>query len=159
MKFNRILVALLIVGMLSCGLSAVFAEDGTLPDGTTVAIPDGYSVLANENGLFTLVTEDQKNVIAVLTNDEPTNVEEAKKGQMESGAEFIDDKTVKIGDTDVVVQHFSKDGFNLYGNIFSVGNKNYVVTYTSPDEVDVSDASTPVNQVITSLIGSAGTSE
>ena len=50
-------------------------------------------------------------------------------------------------------------GFNLYGNIFSVGNKNYVVTYTSPDEVDVSDASTPVNQVITSLIGSAGTSE
>ena len=159
MKFNRLLVALLIVGMLSCGLSAVFAEDGTLPDGTTVTIPEGYKVLNNENGLFTLVTEDQKNVIAVLTNDEPTNVEEAKKGQMESGAEFIDDKTVKIGDTDVVVQHFSKDGFNLYGNIFSVGNKNYVVTYTSPDEVDVSDASTPVNQVITSLIGSAGTSE
>ena len=79
MKFNRILVALLIVGMLSCGLSAVFAEDGTLPDGTTVTIPEGYKVLNNENGLFTLVTEDQKNVIGVLTNDEPANIEEAKR--------------------------------------------------------------------------------
>jgi len=159
MKLNKILVALLIVGMLSCGLSAVFAEDGTLSDGTVVAIPDGYSVLPNENGLFTLVTEDQKNVIAVLTNENPTDIEQAKQGQIDAGAEFIDDKTVSIGDTEVIVQHFSKGGFNLYGNIFSVGNKNYVVTYTSPDEVDVSDASTPVNQVISSLIGDSESSE
>lgn len=159
MNLNKIFVTLLIVGMLSCGLSAVFAEDGTLPDGTAVAIPDGYSRLPNENGLFTLITEDQKNVIAVLTNDAPTDVEQAKQGQIANGAEFLDDKTVTIGDTQVIVQHFSKDGFNLYGNIFSVGDKNYVVTYTSPDEVDVSDASTPINQVISSLVGASGTSE
>jgi len=159
MKLNKILVALLIVGMLSCGLSAVFAEEGTLSDGTKVTIPDGYSVLATDNGLFTLVTEDQKNVIAVLTNDEPTDIEKAKEGQIESGAEFLENNTVTIGNTDVIVQHFSKDGFNIYGNIFTVGDKNYVVTFTSPDEVDVSDASTPINQVISSLIGDTETSE
>ena len=153
MKLNKILVALLIVGMLSCGLSAVFAEDGTLADGTAVPIPDGFSVLDTGSGIFTLVTEDQQNVITVMDEDVTTDAEKAKQDQVENGAEFIDDKTVTIGDTEVIAQHFTKSGFNFYGYLFKAGDKDYIVTYTSPDEIDVEDASTPVNQIISSLVG------
>ncbi|MBE6486513.1 MAG: DUF1795 domain-containing protein [Methanosphaera stadtmanae] len=153
MKLNKILVALLIVGMLSCGLSAVFAEEGTLSDGTKVTIPDGFSVLDTGSGIFTLVTEDQQNVITVMDEDVTTDAEKAKQDQVENGAEFIDDKTVTIGDTEVIAQHFTKSGFNFYGYLFKAGDKDYIVTYTSPDEIDVEDASTPVNQIISSLVG------
>lgn len=159
MKLNKILVALLIVGMLSCGLSAVFAEDGTLADGTTVPIPEGFSVLDTGSGIFTLTTEDQQNVITVMDEGVTTDAEQAKQGQIDGGAEFIDDNTVTIGDTEVIAQHFTKGGFNLYGYLFSVGDKNYVVTYTSPDEMDVEDTSSPVNQIITSLVGATETTE
>lgn len=153
MKLNKILVTLLIVGMLSCGLSAVFAEDGTLTDGTTVTIPEGFSVLDTGSGIFTLTTEDKQNVITVMDQDITNDAEQAKQAQVENGAEFIDDKTVTIGDTEVIAQHFTKDNFNFYGYLFKVGDKDYIVTYTSPDEIDVEDASTPVNQIISSLVG------
>ena len=159
MKFNKILVTLLILGMLTCGISAVFAEDGTLADGTTVPIPEGFSVLDTGSGIFTLATEDQQTVIAVMDEDVTSDAEQAKESQVANGAEFIADKTVTIGDTEVIEQHFTKSGLNLYGYLFKAGDKDFIVTYTSTGEMNVEDASSPVNQIITSLVGSTETSE
>ncbi|RAP47764.1 MAG: hypothetical protein BZ135_01410 [Methanosphaera sp. rholeuAM6] len=155
MKFNKIVVTLLILGMLSCGFTAVFAEQGTLADGTAVEIPEGYSLLDTGSGLFTLSTDDQESIILVMYENVTTDTEKAKESQVSDGAEFISEQTVQINGVDVIEQKFSKDGYSLGAYIFTYNDVNYVVTFTTKGDVDASDAASPINVVITSLTGGA----
>jgi hypothetical protein len=159
MKFNKLLITLLIVGMLSCCLTAVFAEEGTLPDGTTVSIPDGFSVLETDTGLFTLVTEDQKSVIGIQNQEIITDLEKAKQAQIENGATFVSDQSVDIAGIEVAEQKFTKQGLNMAGYLFTINDTQYVITYTTPDETDINDESNPVREIITGLAGGEETSE
>ncbi len=154
MRLNKILIALLIAGMLTCSFSAVFAEDGTLSDGTTVPIPEGYSILDTGSGIFTLATEDQQTVITVIP-DATADADQAKETQVAGGAEFVSQETIQINGVDVIEQKFTKESLNLSGYLFTYNDKNYVVTFTSTGDNDATDAANPVNIIITSLTGGA----
>lgn len=153
MKLNKILVALLIAGMLACSFSAVFAEDGTLEDGTAYTIPDTYSVLKSEKGIVTLATEDQSKVVTV-TDVNVVSAEEGKQAQIDTGAEFVSEDKVTINGVEVTEQKFTKDGLNLYGYLFNVNDVAFSITAVNNDaDWNVEDAANPVNVVITSLTG------
>lgn len=153
MKINKILIMLLIMGMLTCGLTAVFAQEGTLPDGTKIPVPEGYEVKEFDKGPFFLVSDDQNEVITI-SNDNPDNDPEAgKQNQIKNGATFESEKTININGVDVIEQRFNKDGFTVLGYIFSVGDKNYVIVATTQNaDWNAEDTSNPVNIILTSLL-------
>ena len=154
MKMKKILITLLIVGMLTCGLTAVFAEDGTLDDGTKFTIPEGYTVLKSEDGILTLTTDDQSHVVTV-SNVNIGSAEDGKQAQIDGGAEFQTEATKTINGVEVTEQNFVKNGLNLHAYLYKVGDVNFLTTAVNTDsEWNVEDTSNPVNVIITSLTGS-----
>lgn len=155
MKMNKIIVTLLIVGMLTCGLTAVFAQDGTLPDGTTIPIPEGFQVKEVNNGPFFLVSDDQSEVITISNENTVNDPEAGKQNQIKNGANFESQQNIEINGVQIIEQKFTKEGFTIIGYIFSVGNKNYVITVTTQNaQWNAEDSANPVNIIISSLLES-----
>lgn len=122
---------------------------GTLDDGTSILIPEGFSKVEG-NDVFTIATEDQTNVI-VVTDGGAIDPEQGKQNQIDNGAEFVADSTVDIASVEVTVQQFTTQGLNLYGYLFTIDGNCFAITQTSTEEQDVTDSSNPVNQIITNL--------
>ena len=155
MKMKKIMLTLMIVGMLTCTLTAAFAEDGTLPDGTTIPVPEGYQVKEFDKGPFFLVSDDENEVITISNENQVNDPEEGKQNQIKNGANFESEQGIDIDGVQIIEQKFTKDGFIIYGYLFSVDDKNYVITVTTNNtQWNADDASNPVHIIISSLLES-----
>jgi len=154
MKFDKLIVTLIVIGILSCGFTAVFAEYGQLNDGTQFTVPDNYSIFTNENGTIGLITEDKQSTIAIMTRN-PISAKEAKEAHSSNGYEFKSETTKNINGVEITEQIHKKNRLYFYDYFFKVNGKNIVVSLIDrSNNWNIEDSSNPINVIITSLTSS-----
>ena len=153
MKLNKLLIVLILIGILTCGLTVVFAEYGQLDNGREFVIPEGYSIFSNRDGLVGLISDDEKEIITIHTNG--STAEKVKEAEINNGYQFHSETTKNISDIEVLELYTTKEGFYYHTYFFKVNDNNFIVSSMSPySQWNIDDDSNPANVIISSLSNS-----
>ena len=151
MKFNKIILALLVVFILTSGTSIIFAEQVELSD-ISFDIPGNYSINKTTDDACILKCNNADNYTISLIQAESSDTILEKNSRMSSGFTFLSEENyTSTNGLDINQQNFMKNEsyFSFYS--FDVKNSTYMVIYTFPVHDELDNATNPVNEIIESI--------
>ena len=151
MKFNKIILALLVVFILTSGTSIIFAEQFELSD-VSFDIPGNYSINKTTDEACILKSDNANNYTISVIQAESSDVILEKNSRMSSGFKFLSEENYTSSNgIDINQQNFMKNEsyFSFYS--FEVNNSTYMVIYTFPVHDELNNATNPVNEIIESI--------
>ena len=151
MKFNKIILALLVVFILTSSTSIIFAEQFELSD-VSFDIPGNYSINKTTDEACILKSDNANNYTISVIQAESSDVILEKNSRMSSGFKFLSEENYTSSNgIDINQQNFMKNEsyFSFYS--FEVNNSTYMVIYTFPVHDELNNATNPVNEIIESI--------
>ena len=151
MKFNKIILALLVVFILTSGTSIIFAEQFELSD-VSFDIPGNYSINKTTDEACILKSDNADNYTISMIQVNSSDAILEKNSRMSSGFKFLsEEKNTSSNGIDINQQNFMKNEsyFSFYS--FEAKNLTYMVIYTFPVHDEAGNATNPVNEIIESI--------
>ena len=151
MKFNKIILALLVVFILTSGTSIIFAEQFELSD-VSFDIPGNYSINKTTDEACILKSDNADNYTISMIQVNSSDAILEKNSRMSSGFTFLSEENYTSSNgIDINQQNFMKNEsyFSFYS--FEVKNSTYMVIYTFPVHDELNNATNPVNEIIESI--------
>ena len=152
MNFNKIMLALLAVFILTAGTSIIFAEEVKVSD-ISFEVPGNYSIDKTTDELCVLKNNlsDNYTISFILSESSEPTIE--KHSRQASGFTLLSEENyTSTNNISVNQQNFMKNESYFSFYTFDVGSSSYLVIYTFPvHDDDLSDQVNPVNDIIDSI--------
>ena len=152
MNFNKVILALLVVFILTAGTSIIFAEEVKV-SGISFEVPGNYSVDKSTDELCVLKNNlsDDYAISVVLGESSDSTIE--KHSRQASGFTLLSEENyTSTNNISVNQQNFMKNESYFSFYTFDVDSSYYMVIYTFPvHDDDLSDQVSPVNDIIDSI--------
>ena len=149
MKFNIKILSLISLILIATSMSVVFATEAKI-NSSTFEIPEGYT--GNEI-MGVMMLTDGKSAIMVMEN--ASNISTSKQKLLNKGFTLTNETTYNFeNNSNIVVkqENYKKDQSISLIYEFKKNDKNYLITYTLPEGVNIpSNENNPVTKIIQSL--------
>lgn len=142
------LVLVFIILLASLSVSVIYAEDTVSFGKSSFNIPEGYTLMENDNQLV-MYNDDY-----VISFYEGSIIDsaKAKDERIKKGYNFVDEKNYTVDNVKINQQNFVKSGYNCLFYTFNKNNKNYIIGLVFEDTKSIpADDVNPVIGIIHSL--------
>ena len=151
MNFNKIILALLVVFVLTSSTSIIFAEEVKVSD-VSFDIPGNYSINKTTDDSCILKYDGSDNYTISVIQVESSNPILEKNSRLSSGFTFLSEENyTSENGLDINHQNFKKNESYFSFYTFDEGNSSYMMIYTFPVHDNLDNRTNPVNEIIESI--------
>ena len=152
MKFNKIILALLVVFILTAGISIISAQEVTV-GGISFDVPGNYSINKTTDDSCIMKNNASDNYTLSVLLSESSDLALEKSSRMNSGFTFLsDDNYTSVNGIDINQQNFKKNETYFSFYTLKVNNSSYMVMYSFPvEDNNLNNQGNPVTEIIDSI--------
>lgn len=151
MNFNKIILALLVVFVLTSSTSIIFAEEVKVSD-VSFDIPGNYSINKTTNESCILKYDGADNYTISIIQAQSSNPILEKNSRLSSGFTLLSEENyTSENGLDINQQNFMKNESYFSFYTFDKGNSSYMMIYTFPVHDNSDNGMNPVNEIIESI--------